>query len=190
MLRSALVTALFAAAITAQSTISLFLLDTDPQTLVASVISSDASATEYLVGCPTGIDANDCGYNPPVTVKHAGDVYAASLTAAEEQFTMSWECTVATTGGICTTSAGGSQANFPGQATSTLAASDVTFFPVTIAAVASTAATATISGAGSVQSVSKSASGVAAAATKNSAPLPTAGVGMGLAGLAAVAMVL
>lgn len=187
MLRATAVFALLGAIASAQtSTVSLLLLDTDPQTLVASVISANPSTTEYLIGCPTGIDANECGYNPAETVKHAGSVYAASLTAAEQQFTMSWECTVYTTGeasAVCTTSAGGEQANFPGTGTTTISGGDVAFFPVTVTAGADQLAEPT----GTVAGGQGSRSGVSTA-TANSAP--TAGVGLALAGLAAVAMAL
>jgi hypothetical protein len=173
MLRKIPVLALFGAVASAQtSTVSLFLMDTDPQTLVASVISANPSTTKYLVGCPTSIAAKECGYNPPETIKHAGSVYGASLTAAKEQFTMSYECTVYTTSGtsaVCTTSAGGKQANFPGKGTTTVAGSDVAFIPVTVTSGADKLASQTANGAESA---------------------PTAGVGLGLAGLAAIAMAL
>jgi hypothetical protein len=65
-----------AALSTAQSTtaspsgpvVSLFLPDTDPQQLVASVIGSSGSMTTYVITCPEGTDASDCGYSDPVTI--------------------------------------------------------------------------------------------------------------------------
>jgi hypothetical protein len=190
MLSKALILAFLGTVANAQtSTVSLFLMDTDLQTLVASVISANPSTTTYLVGCPTGTDQNDCGYNPPETVKHAGSVYGASLTAAEEQFTMSYECTVYTTSGtsaVCTTSAGGAQANFPGSGIVTLSDTDVAFFPVTVTSGADKLASQT-KATGSSGTGSATAGG-AISATSNSAP--TAGIGMGLAGLAAVALAL
>lgn len=188
MLRAGIFAALAAFAIAQDRTVQLLLLDTDPQALVASVITANPTMTEYLVGCPTGTNQNDCGYNPPLTVKHAGSVYGASISAADEQFTYSWECTAYTSGetsAVCTTSAGGAQANFPGAGTTTLMGSDVGFYPVTVTSGADqlakeTAAMAT--GSSEIRS-----SGVAAATT-NAAP--TAGVGLGLAGLAAVVMAL
>lgn len=189
MLRATAIFALFGALACAQSsrTVSLMLLDTDPQTLVASVITANPSTTEYVVGCPTGVDQNDCGYNPPMTIKHAGSVYGGSITAAEEQFTMSWECTVFTSGetsAVCATSAGGAQANFPGQETATLTGTDVAFIPVTVTAGADQLAKETAS-AGAQSSGTGSGP---ATATANSAP--TAAMGMGVAGFAALALAL
>ncbi|KIW02785.1 uncharacterized protein PV09_05847 [Verruconis gallopava] len=188
MVQSFLGIALLLAAVRAQvSTVSLLLLDTDPQTLVASVISANPSTTTYLVGCPTGTDQNDCGYNPPETVIHAGSVYGASVTAGEEQFTMSYECTVYTTSGssaVCTTSAGGASANFPGVSTTTVTGTDVSFLPVTVTSGASLLASST-----AAKATSEAASAGAGSTTSpNSAP--TVGVGMGIAGLAAVVVAL
>ncbi|KAK4550728.1 hypothetical protein LTR36_000307 [Oleoguttula mirabilis] len=50
-------------------TTSLLLFDTDPQPLVASVISADATATAFLLNCREGTDSDDCGiYDASVTV--------------------------------------------------------------------------------------------------------------------------
>merc|ERR1711981_40046 len=184
MFRAAITVAFLGASAYAQTrVVPLLLLDTDPQALVASVISANPSTTEYLVGCPTGVDSNDCGYNPPETIKHAGSVFAGSLTAPEEQFTMSWECTVQASDAVCTTSAGGAQANFPGTGTTTLAGVQASYVSVTVTA-----------GVDQLGPEPTTTSGVYAAtsgvvsATANSAP--TAGVGLGLAGIAAVAWAL
>ncbi|KAL4732013.1 hypothetical protein ACLX1H_001018 [Fusarium chlamydosporum] len=41
----------------------------DSQTFVAEVLGADATATTYLLNCPSGTDGNDCGtYNNSVTV--------------------------------------------------------------------------------------------------------------------------
>jgi hypothetical protein len=34
----------------------------DPQTLVASVISADPTATKYFIHCPSGTPSEDCGF--------------------------------------------------------------------------------------------------------------------------------
>ena len=176
MLRAAALIATLVALATAQArTVSLFLLDTDPQTLVASVVSANPSTTEYLVGCPTGVDSTECGYNPPARVKHAGSVYEASITAADLQFTMSWECTVqAEATAVCTSSVGGAGANFPGSGTTTV--TGAALIPVTVTSGANQLAPA----------ATTSISILPGSVTANSAP--TAAVGMGLAGLAVVAM--
>ena len=90
--------------------------------------------------------------------------------------------TTAESSAVCTTSAGGSSANFPGVESATLTGTDVpALHPVTVTAGADQLAAATMGSSG----VKASSSGVATQ-TANSAP--TAGVGLGLAGLAAVAM--
>jgi hypothetical protein len=115
------------------SVVSLYLLDTDPQTLVASVITVVSSTTQYEVTCPD--TATDCGYSPPITVLAAGTIFGAQLTAPAEEFTFSQQCTVLTAGGaVCVESAAGSQANFPGSSTTTYDASELSQFPVTITA--------------------------------------------------------
>lgn len=126
--------------VAAQSTssINLFLLNTDPQQLVASVITANPTTTQYLLTCPSSVDSNDCGYRPAITVGvRSGSIYGASVTAAGEGFTMSYECTVYTNGAtsaVCTQSIGGAAANDPGVNTETLAASEVQFFPATVTA--------------------------------------------------------
>ncbi|QDS71331.1 hypothetical protein FKW77_002109 [Venturia effusa] len=124
--------------ITAQSTstINFFLPDTDKQELVASVITANPTTTQYLLTCPSSLEADECGYRPGVTVGvKSGSIYGASIT--ESDFTLSYECTVYTSGtssAVCTESMGGSEANFPGVETTTLNGTDVAFFPATITA--------------------------------------------------------
>lgn len=123
------------------STINAFLLNTDPQQLVASVITANPTSTQYLLTCPSSVDANDCGYRPGVTIgQKSGSIWGASLTAPQESFTMSYECTVYTSGAIrsrsavCTESYGGAAANDPGVVTTTLSGTELQFWPVTITA--------------------------------------------------------
>lgn len=49
------------------STISLFIPGTDPQSLVASIIGSDATATTYAIQCVT-VDSDQCGFLEAVTL--------------------------------------------------------------------------------------------------------------------------
>ncbi|TID14224.1 GPI anchored protein [Venturia nashicola] len=118
------------------STVNLFLLNTDPQQLVASVITANPTTTQYLLTCPSSVDSNDCGYRPGVTVGvRSGSIYGASITNTD--FTLSYECTVYTSGtssAVCTESMGGSEANFPGVESATLNGTDIAFFPATVTA--------------------------------------------------------
>lgn len=51
------------------SVTKVLLFDTGPQTLVADVLAADATATTFLLNCPSGTDSNDCGtYNETVVV--------------------------------------------------------------------------------------------------------------------------
>lgn len=73
--------------------VSLFLPDTDPQKLVASVIDSSDSMTTYLITCPEGTDASDCGYSDPVTITEG----ASSLMYSQVRFCGSWQIVCALT---------------------------------------------------------------------------------------------
>ncbi len=66
----------------AQSTsvVSLILPDFDNQTILASVISVEATATEYLLACPSGEDATDCGLGPGVTFLQGPSTLEMHLT--------------------------------------------------------------------------------------------------------------
>lgn len=178
MLYSPLSLILLAAFTRAQSsTVSLFLLDSDPQTLVASVISADASTTQYLVGCPAGEDANNCGYDPAMTVMQAGSVYGASVTAPADGITLSYECTLYTSDGtsaVCTESLGGSAANDPGVQTTTLSGTDISFLPVTITAgldkiSAAATASASVTGSASASATGTSSTGTSSGSVTGSA---------------------
>lgn len=129
---------IFALAAHAQTTIvSLFLYDTDPQPLVASVVAVESSTTTYSIACPTGTDSSDCGYPAGVDtlVTQAPNFAGANIDMAG-QFTMNWSCdiTSSTVAAVCTVSAGGPAANSPGVETTTLSSTDVQYFPVTVTA--------------------------------------------------------
>ncbi|KAI9706814.1 MAG: hypothetical protein M1820_004785 [Bogoriella megaspora] len=178
----------------AQSTSSthFFLLDTDPQPLVASVISANPSGTTFALTCPSGTDQNDCGYNPPISIIHQEDVWQGTLAAPEEQFTLSWSCSlIGTTTASCVESDGGEQANFKGITTMTFGSSDVggAFFPVEITAGLEKLQETSSATASSRESTATAASGTMHASTGAGASpagsaTPTASNGAGqLAGL-------
>lgn len=119
------------------ATITAFLVDTDPEPLVASVVTANAATTSLFVQCPSGEDASDCGLGPGISVEQVStSIWQASMTPPGESFSFSWSCDVDTsaTTAVCVTSAGGESANAPGVATTTLSGTDVQFFPVTITA--------------------------------------------------------
>jgi hypothetical protein len=139
------------------STVNLFLLDTDPQQLVASIITANPTTTQWEITCPSSVDSNDCGYRPAITVgEKSGSIWGASLTAPGEQFTVSYECTLYSSSGtsaVCVQSLGGEQANDPGVTTTTLTGSEIQFYPATVTAgaekLSGTKVTSTGSGSGS-----------------------------------------
>ncbi|KAF1984102.1 hypothetical protein K402DRAFT_318695, partial [Aulographum hederae CBS 113979] len=121
----------------------------DSQRLVASVMDVEATATTFYLTCPSEADQNECGFRPGVDVTHIqGGSWRSNLTdtANGRDFFYSWSCSVTgTTSAVCAETAGGSEANFPGTSTETLAATDITFFPVVITAGLEKLASATAS---------------------------------------------
>ncbi|KAL5342174.1 hypothetical protein BJX70DRAFT_357114 [Aspergillus crustosus] len=115
----------------AESTVtSMFMYGADEQPLAASIVGNDASRTTYLVNCPPGTDSNDCGMGPGQTVIAGKDVTSWIFDEAPE-FIFTAECSIKGTKAICTESAAGSDANFPGVFTST---TTVDYQPVTVTA--------------------------------------------------------
>src|SRR5579871_3774872 len=122
------------------TTLSVFLLDTDPQPLVASVVSANAATTSLAIGCPPGEDSSECGFGPGLDLEHiSGSIWQASITG--EGVSFSWSCQIEVTSAVCITSAGGAAANDPGMTTTTLDASEIMSFPVTVTAGANSLST-------------------------------------------------
>lgn len=121
------------------STISLFIPGADPQSLVASVIGSDATATTYAFQCAPGTDSGDCGF-PEVVTLTEGPAIAAYTFAPQVDangttaFAGYIDCSLAASSAVCTMSFGGTEANDPGLATSTFTGTDYTSMPVVITA--------------------------------------------------------
>ncbi|KAK5122834.1 hypothetical protein LTR85_003749 [Meristemomyces frigidus] len=88
-------------------TTSLLLFNTDPQPLVASVISADATATAFLLNCRQGTDSNDCGtYDESVTIGAWAQTSPAPASTASgvydvlvsmDTFTLSIHCAMSAT---------------------------------------------------------------------------------------------
>lgn len=104
--------------------------------LVASVITADASTTQYYMTCGAVV-TDDCGMGPGVTIQQAGSVWGMTLSESDA-FSMTDECTFLTVGGttsaVCVEVAGGTAANDPGMSTTTLTGSEIGFAAVTITA--------------------------------------------------------
>jgi hypothetical protein len=132
------------------TTVSLFLPNTDPQSLVASVIGTvskqrlshaslfaypltsilqDATATTYLISCPPGSDSNNCGYGGGATVIEGPSTLQMVIGGA------SIACNLAgTTQAVCTESQTLSGFSTTELVTSTLGPADITYFPVGVTA--------------------------------------------------------
>lgn len=73
-------------------------------------------------------------YNPPIRVTQAANFAGADITM-QDVFTYSYKCDItSSTAAVCTESAAGSEANFPGVETATLTGTDMAYLPVTITA--------------------------------------------------------
>ncbi|KAJ9293400.1 hypothetical protein DTO271G3_7896 [Paecilomyces variotii] len=143
------------------SVISVFIPDTDPQPLVASIIGNDAAATTYYLTCPVGTDGSDCGMGPGMTLIAGPKTAALMVMDPEEDFYGGVFCSMGgTTSAVCTSSMSGTGANFPGVSTETLAASDIQLLPVTVTAGSTTPVSASASTSASATGAT-SASGAA-----------------------------
>lgn len=169
--------------------LSFFLLDTDVQNLEASVIGVESATTTYVVTCPTGIDASDCGYNfnPPMRVSQAANFAGGDVTVAGG-LSMTWHCdiTSSTVAATCTQSQGGAGVVSSGVFSATMSGTDIEYFPVTVTAgldklttnggVTDTTANPMQTSAGSAgpsQTNTSSGSQNTAATSSNGAPKPT-----------------
>jgi len=179
------------------STISLFIPGADSQSLVASIVGSDATATTYAFQCAPGTDSDDCGFPEVVTLTEGASTAAYTFTPEVDAngttaFAGYVDCSLAPSSAVCAISAGGTDANFSGVMTSTLTGTDYTSMAVVITAgmaaasssasntgssvSASTTATSktgkvtgtSTSGSGTKSSGSETSSGSAAAQTSSS----------------------
>ncbi|KAH9890753.1 hypothetical protein F4778DRAFT_752139 [Xylariomycetidae sp. FL2044] len=75
-----LAAAMAAGVVSAQTSVaSLFLLGFDDQDLVGSVMTADATMTQYFVTCAEGTDSSDCGAGPGVTVTMEPNTYGFNM---------------------------------------------------------------------------------------------------------------
>ncbi|PNP38696.1 hypothetical protein TGAMA5MH_09422 [Trichoderma gamsii] len=147
MARSLALLALASGALAAQTTtVALLLPYADIQTIDASIIGADSTATTYLVGCPKGEDGSDCGFAASQTITQGPStwIYSATFSAdpADETDLSGSEVQ----GGECKLNTKADNADctmymtatFTGAVTSTTSATTMTFLdvqtPVTITA--------------------------------------------------------
>ncbi|KIV87441.1 hypothetical protein PV11_02986 [Exophiala sideris] len=119
----ALLLGLAAVAAAQSSVVSVFFPGADEQTLLGSVIKSDASKTTMAVGCPTDVDANDCGFPTPITVTVGPSTFYASESF--ESTSAIVDCALTgTTAGVCAETYIGPADMFDDTDTSALTATD------------------------------------------------------------------
>ncbi|KAJ9138135.1 hypothetical protein NKR23_g8778 [Pleurostoma richardsiae] len=96
---------LLSAPAAAQSTsvVSLLLPGFDSQTILASVISVEATATQYFIACPTDEDASECGIGPGATLVEGPSTYELHMTETGV-FTADVSCAIASDTAVCTSS--------------------------------------------------------------------------------------
>src|SRR5690242_751408 len=163
--------AFFLATAAAQSTtLSIPFYGFDTQSVDASIISANPSATTMALACPPGTDANDCGLFPEMTLVYGPSTYHLDMGVSDANaFTGTADCARGATV-TCTESAAGSEANFPGSSTTTYDDEDIITLPVTVTAggdklgAAPATATATPSASASL-SASASASAISGSAS-------------------------
>lgn len=75
-----------AGAVSAESTtvVDLILPMVDQQTILASVVTADATATSYVLNCPPDADANDCGIGTGFTVFEGPSTLGWKLSMSEQ----------------------------------------------------------------------------------------------------------
>ncbi|KAH8682290.1 hypothetical protein BX600DRAFT_39582 [Xylariales sp. PMI_506] len=146
------------------SVTSILLFDTDTQSLVAEVLGADATATTFLLNCPSGTDSDDCGtYDESVTIgawaratpppDASTGVYDLRISMGTEWF-YSQHCDMSMTVPVdcTTTNIGGNDDDGPTATYTSLSPTDDVlgwaYMPVTITAGLELLASATASSAG------------------------------------------
>jgi len=204
MKNSAIALALAGVVAAQSSVISVFLPGTDDQTLLGSIITSDASKTTMAIACPTDADADACGFPEPITV-----TVGPSTFHAEESFestSVVLDCAVSgTTAAVCAetyvgpagliaTDISAAASSFDTSVTTTavtttLSSTDVAFIPVTIVTTAlgdassntaslgasASASTASATGTSGTQSTASASGSTGSSSTGTSSASSTGG---------------
>ncbi|RAL13931.1 uncharacterized protein BO97DRAFT_442215 [Aspergillus homomorphus CBS 101889] len=149
---------------------TLFMPDTDSQTLVASVMGVAATATTYYLTCPAA-DSDECGMGPGMTVIAGPQTTTYLIEEPDEDVYMSMACSVqGTTSGVCIEMISGTGADFPGTYTRHMGTDDLCcFMPVTITAGAASVASATSPATAATASATATAIGASTTASSESA---------------------
>ncbi len=165
---STLLFAAFLGSVAAQSTtLSIPFYNLDTQSIDASIVSTNPTATTMALACPPGTDSNDCGLFPEMTLVYGPSTYHLDMGVGDANvFTGTVDCVRGPTI-TCIRFATGSEANFPGTSTATYAEDDILTLPVTVTSGADKLgeAQATATGTGSTGGAGGATSGSAASAS-------------------------
>jgi len=169
----------------AQSTISLFIPGADDQSLIASIIASDATATTYTLACS---NQDECGFPNGVTLTEGPSTAIMTISADIEAGDSSistivavtgfLDCSLAESSAVCTQSFSGQQNDqASGTSTNTFSGTDYTQMPVVLtdgplpnasAAPSNTNAAPTATNTGAAESSSDSGSTTGGGASNTS----------------------
>ncbi|KAF9695664.1 hypothetical protein EKO04_006686 [Ascochyta lentis] len=160
------------------STLSIPFYGFDTQSIVASVVAANPSATTMQLACLSGTDSNDCGLFPDMTLVYGPSTYHLDMGVGDENaFTGTADCSRGANTALCTEFATGTEANFPGSSTTTYEAEDILTLPVTVTGGAEKLGSAQASATGSASaSASASASGSGSATSGSAASSTTASI--------------
>ncbi|QKX54091.1 uncharacterized protein TRUGW13939_01174 [Talaromyces rugulosus] len=145
--------ALLGSAVALHQTTTLFIPGFDQQPLVASIAGSDSTATTYAIKCAPGTSSDECGAGAGFTlIEGPKTAHMEMIDGDASIFSLAENCVLkGTSTAICTNTAAGSEANFPGTSTLTYANEDLASAMIVVTvtagdvntAPASTAASAT-----------------------------------------------
>lgn len=153
----------------AQSTtlsIPFYLLDN--QSIEASVVSANPTATTLAMNCPSGTDGNDCGLFPSMYLTYGPSTYHIDMGVGDAAVFTGFEDCVQGATATCTEFATGSEANFPGTTTATYEGAEIITIPVTVTAGADMLGSAQATGSASQTASGASSSGAASGSKASS----------------------
>jgi hypothetical protein len=141
--------------------------DSEFAPIVASVVTADSASTVISMYCVEGTDGNDCGIFPFQTLTYGPSTWKLDMSVPGDAFTMTQDCSWSGKSAVCTESASGEEANFPGKSTETYESGTML---VTVTAGAdklknAAKATPAASGSESVPAMTTAATGSAATQT-------------------------
>ncbi|KAJ5513741.1 hypothetical protein N7463_003293 [Penicillium fimorum] len=161
--------------------VSLFIPNTDPQSLLGEVLAEQSATTTYSINCPVGhTNSTECGMGPGLFLTAAPTSVEYLISAESDNVYNHVVCdmTDLPTGAYtCTDTVTGKGANTPGTSTSTLPWDQITLLPVTITSTANAVAATVSNGSTATPGTTEVVSGSEVSpAAITASPTPVAGV--------------